>query len=196
MDSYNSNKLVQMDQIVQKTIDTIEKGKREIFEIAEDSRRECKDLESRLAELNDTIGKTIEKVDKLEKLEKASRYKLMLISKDFKNYNEEDIRKAYDVTKDLQVQVILHRKQEEQLRAQRSDVEKQLGRMRQTLERAEYITSHVASAMNYLKIALTNIDDTILEVQKKDELGVRIIMAQEEERQRVAQIYMMGLPNH
>ena len=58
--------------------------------------------------------------------------------------------------------------------------------MRQTLERAEYITSHVASAMNYLKIALTNIDDTILEVQKKDELGVRIIMAQEEERQRVA----------
>ncbi|HHZ12395.1 MAG: sensor histidine kinase [Caldicoprobacterales bacterium] len=186
MDSYNSNKLVQMDQIVQKTIDAIEKGKREIFEIAEDSRRECKDLESRLAELNDTIGKTIEKVDKLEKLEKASRYKLMLISKDFKNYNEEDIRKAYDVTKDLQVQVILHRKQEEQLRAQRSDVEKQLGRMRQTLERAEYITSHVASAMNYLKIALTNIDDTILEVQKKDELGVRIIMAQEEERQRVA----------
>jgi len=186
MDSYNSNKLVQMDQIVQKTIDAIEKGKREIFEIAEDSRRECKDLESRLAELNDTIGKTIEKVDKLEKLEKASRYKLMLISKDFKNYNEEDIRKAYDVTKDLQVQVILHRKQEEQLRAQRSDVEKQLRRMRQTLERAEYITSHVASAMNYLKIALTNIDDTILEVQKKDELGVRIIMAQEEERQRVA----------
>ena len=186
MDSYNSNKLVQMDQIVQKTIDAIEKGKREIFEIAEDSRRECKDLESRLAELNDTIGKTIEKVDKLEKLEKASRYKLMLISKDFKNYNEEDIRKAYDVTKDLQVQVILHRKQEEQLRAQRSDVEKQLGRMRQTLERAEYITSHVASAMNYLKIALTNIDDTILEVQKKDELGVRIIMTQEEERQRVA----------
>ena len=84
MDSYNSNKLVQMDQIVQKTIDAIEKGKREIFEIAEDSRRECKDLESRLAELNDTIGKTIEKVDKLEKLEKASRYKLMLISKDFK----------------------------------------------------------------------------------------------------------------
>ena len=186
MDSYNSNKLVQMDQIVQKTIDAIEKGKREIFEIAEDSRRECKDLESRLAELNDTIGKTIEKVDKLEKLEKASRYKLMLISKDFKNYNEEDIRKAYDVTKDLQVQVILHRKQEEQLRAQRSDVEKQLRRMRQTLERAEYITSHVASAMNYLNIALTNIDDTILEVQKKDELGVRIIMAQEEERQRVA----------
>jgi two-component system sensor histidine kinase DegS len=175
-----------MDQIVQKTIDAIEKGKREIFEIAEDSRRECRDLESRLAELNEIIAKTIEEVDELERLEKASRYKLMLISKDFKNYNEEDIREAYEATKDLQVQVILYRKQEEQLRAQRLDIEKQLRRMYQTLERAEYITSHVASAMNYLKIALTNIDDTILEVQKKDELGVRIIMAQEEERQRVA----------
>ncbi|MGI5851414.1 MAG: sensor histidine kinase [Caldicoprobacterales bacterium] len=186
MDSCNSNRLVQMDQIVQKTIDAIEKGKREIFEIAEDSRRECRDLESRLAELNEIIAKTIEEVDELERLEKASRYKLMLISKDFKNYNEEDIREAYEATKDLQVQVILYRKQEEQLRAQRLDIEKQLRRMYQTLERAEYITSHVASAMNYLKIALTNIDDTILEVQKKDELGVRIIMAQEEERQRVA----------
>lgn len=186
MDSCNSNRLVQMDQIVQKTIDAIEKGKREIFEIAEDSSRECRDLESRLAELNEIIAKTIEEVDELERLEKASRYKLMLISKDFKNYNEEDIREAYEATKDLQVQVILYRKQEEQLRAQRLDIEKQLRRMYQTLERAEYITSHVASAMNYLKIALTNIDDTILEVQKKDELGVRIIMAQEEERQRVA----------
>jgi two-component system sensor histidine kinase DegS len=186
MDSCNSNRLVQMDQIVQKTIDAIEKGKREIFEIAEDSRRECRDLESRLAELNEIIAKTIEEVDELERLEKASRYKLMIISKDFKNYNEEDIREAYEATKDLQVQVILYRKQEEQLRAQRLDIEKQLRRMYQTLERAEYITSHVASAMNYLKIALTNIDDTILEVQKKDELGVRIIMAQEEERQRVA----------
>ena len=161
MDSCNSNRLVQMDQIVQKTIDAIEKGKREIFEIAEDSRRECRDLESRLAELNEIIAKTIEEVDELERLEKASRYKLMLISKDFKNYNEEDIREAYEATKDLQVQVILYRKQEEQLRAQRLDIEKQLRRMYQTLERAEYITSHVASAMNYLKIALTNIDDTI-----------------------------------
>src|SRR5690606_36620375 len=62
----------------------------------------------------------------------------------------------------------------------------QLRRTRSTLERAEYITSHVASAMNYLKIALTNLDDTILEIQKKEEMGIRIIMAQEEERQRVA----------
>lgn len=110
----------------------------------------------------------------------------MIISKEFKKYSEEDIKKAYETTKDLQVQVIHQRKQEEQLRAQRSDIEHQLKRMRSTLERAEYITSHVASAMNYLKLVLTNIDDTILEVQKKEELGIRIIMAQEEERQRVA----------
>lgn len=186
MGSNNSIRLVQMDEIVQKTIDAIDEGKKEIFEIAEDSRRECRNLESKLAELKENIGKIIEEVDNLERMEKTSRYRLMIISKDFKKYDEEDIRKAYEATKDIQVQVILHRKQEEQLRAQRSDIEQQLKRMRLTLERAEFITSHVASAMNYLKIALTNIDDTILEVQKKDELGVRIIMAQEEERQRVA----------
>lgn len=184
--SRDSIRLAQMDEIVQKTIDAIEKGKREIFEIAEESRQECRDLEARLADINSRIAKTIEELECLERLEKNSRYKLMIISKEFKKYSEEDIKKAYETTKDLQVQVILQRKQEEQLRAQRSDIEHQLKRMRSTLERAEYITSHVASAMNYLKLVLTNIDDTILEVQKKEELGIRIIMAQEEERQRVA----------
>lgn len=178
--------LAQMDQIVQKTIAAIEKGKKEIFEIAEECRQECKRLESCLEALQVKIVKTIEEVERLEKLERKSRYKLMVISKNLKKYDEEDIRKAYDETKDLQIQVLIYRKQEEQLIAQRTDLEHQLRRMRSTLERAEYITSHVASAMNYLKIALTNLDDTILEIQKKEEMGIRIIMAQEEERQRVA----------
>ena len=178
--------LTQMDQIVQKTIAAIEKGKKEIFEIAEECRQECKRLEICLDELKIKIVETIEEVDRLEKLEKKSRYRLMIISKNLKKYNEEDIRRAYDETKNYQLQVLIYRKQEEQLIAQRSDLEHQLKRMRSTLERAEYITSHVASAMNYLKIALTNLDDTILEIQKKEELGIRIIMAQEEERQRIA----------
>ena len=178
--------LTQMDQIVQKAIAAIEKGKKEIFEIAEECRQECKRLEICLDELKIKIVETIEEVDRLEKLEKKSRYRLMIISKNLKKYNEEDIRRACDKTKNYQLQVLIYRKQEEQLIAQRSDLEHQLKRMRSTLERAEYITSHVASAMNYLKIALTNLDDTILEIQKKEELGIRIIMAQEEERQRIA----------
>lgn len=186
MEYKSGMRLAQMDEIVQKTIDSIEEGKREIFEIAEESRHECKSLESRLDELREKIGAAIKEVDRLEKLEKDSRYRLMVISKDFKKYGDEDIRQAYETTKDLQVQLILQRKLEEQLIAQRSDLEYQLKRSRLTLERAEYITSHVSSAMNYLKLALTNIDDTILEVQKKEEIGIRIIVAQEEERQRVA----------
>lgn len=186
MGSKNIIRLSQMDAIVQKTIEAIDKGKREIFEIAEDSRQECKNLESRISVLKEKIATVIDEVDRLERLEKKSRFRLMTISKDFKKYSEEDIHEAYESTKDLQVQVILKKKQEEQLITQRSEIEHQLKRSRLTLERAEYITSHVASAMNYLKIALTNIDDTIIEVQKKEELGVRVIMAQEEERQRVA----------
>ena len=195
MVSKDSGRLVQIDQIVEKTIDTIEDGKKQIFEIAEESRQECKELESRLAELGEEIVKIIEQVDHLEKMEKSKRYRLMMISKNFNDFGEEDIRKAYEETKDIQVQLLLQRKQEEQLIALRSELEHQLKRARSILERAEYITSHVASAMNYLKIALTNIDDTILEVKKKEELGIRIIMAQEEERQRVARIFMMVLLN-
>lgn len=184
--SKDSVRLVQMDEVVQKTIDAIEQGKVEIFEIAEEARQDCRELESRLVDLNIKIGKTIDDIERLEKLEKNSRYELMTASKSFGTYKEVDIREAYEMTKDLQVQIILQKKQEEQLILQRSYIEHQIKRLRSTLKKAEFIASHVASAMHYLEIALTNIDSTIIEVKKKEEMGIRIIMAQEEERQRVA----------
>lgn len=175
-----------MTDIVQKTIDSIEKGKKQIFEIAEETRQECKELDDRLGELKEKVKTIISDVECLEIQEKENRRKLMKVSKNFNNYSEEDIRKAYESTKNLQIQLILKREQEQQLIAQRTDMEKQLKRVRSTLERAEYLIGHVASAMNYLTIALMNMSGAIEEVNKKEEMGVRIIMAQEEERQRVA----------
>ena len=99
MVSKDSGRLVQIDQIVEKTINTIEDGKKQIFEIAEESRQECKELESRLAELGEEIVKIIEQVDHLEKMEKSKRYRLMMISKNFNDFGEEDIRKAYEETR-------------------------------------------------------------------------------------------------
>ena len=175
-----------LDEIVRKTITSLESGKKQIFEIADEARNEWQELEYKCASLKNKVKETIEEVEKLYSLEKESRQRLMIVSKNFKIYTEEDIKKAYDATRDFQIKLALSKDREQNLKAQRNELETRIRKMRNTLERADYLVSHVAVAMNYLINSLMNISNTLEEMQKKELLGIQVIMAQEEERQRLA----------
>jgi two-component system sensor histidine kinase DegS len=176
----------QLDEIVKKAIEALENGKKQIFEIAESARQEWNDLEAKFAELQSKVKEAVEEVERLSLLEKESRYRLMVVSKNFKLYGEDDIKKAYDTARELQIKLALKRENEQHLIAQRTELEMRIRRAREIVERAEYLVTHVAVAMNYLVDALTNISSTIHELQKKEMMGIRIITAQEQERQRLA----------
>src|SRR5690606_22428678 len=100
--------------------------------------------------------------------------------------SEEDIKGAYETTKDFQIKLALKREQERQLILQRTDLEHQIIKMKEIVKRSEYLASHVAVAMSYLTGALFDIGETLEELQKKEILGVKVITAQEEERQRIS----------
>lgn len=185
MDTRNT-KLSEMDEIISKTIESIANGRKQIFEIAEESRNEYEYLKQKLIELKQKVKETIEEVEYLELMERRSRYNLMKVSKNFKRYSEHEIQKAYETTKNLQIRLILKREQEKLLLDQRSEIERQIKKVKSTIERAEQLISHISSAINYLNVALINIDGAREEFLQKEELGIRIIMAQEEERYRVA----------
>jgi len=176
----------QLNEIVKKAIDALEDGKKQIFEIAESARQEWKDLEIKLAELQDKVREVIEEVEKLSQLEKESRYRLMILSKNFKIYNEDEIKRAYDIAREMQIKLALKKENEQYLIAQRTELEMRIRRAREIVERAEYLITHVATAMSYLADALNNISRTIDELQQKEMMGIRIISAQEQERQRLA----------
>ncbi len=184
--SVDSFSIEQLDEIVKKTINSLEEGKNQIYMISESARQEWNELEEKFEEIHKEVKQVIEDVEKLERLEKDSRYKLMIVSKNFRKYSEEDIRQAYDTTRDLQIKLALMREKEQQLVAQRTEIEMRMRRIKDTLERAEYLATHVAVAMSYLSSSLSNVSDTLEELQKKELLGMRIITAQEEERQRLA----------
>jgi len=175
-----------LDEIVRKTVTSLESGKKQIFEIADEARAEWQELEDKLLSLKSTVKQSIEEAERLYALEKESRQRLMIVSKNFKIYTEEDIKKAYDAARDLQVKLALAKDREKNLRAQRNELELRIRKMRNTLERADYLVSHVAVAMNYLVNSMMNISNTLEEMQKKELLGIQVIMAQEEERQRLA----------
>ncbi|MDF2533369.1 MAG: sensor histidine kinase, partial [Clostridia bacterium] len=81
-------KIDRLNEIIKNTVDVIEKSKKEIFDIAENARIECRHIED---ELHLVRGKTLEiirQVDELKLQEIEGRHRLMLVSKNIKDYNE------------------------------------------------------------------------------------------------------------
>jgi two-component system sensor histidine kinase DegS len=175
--------LNQLNEVLTKTISAIEDGKKEIFEISEKARSDSKSLEDKLKEIQGRIAKLISDVDVFEIKEKISRQRLLEVSKNFKEFDERDIKKAYETAKDLQVELTLKRQEEKDLIKLRTEVEIRIKDSREVARRADVLTSKVGLALEYLSEAAT---EKLEDIRQKSEMGIRIIKAQEEERHRVS----------
>jgi two-component system sensor histidine kinase DegS len=179
-------KIDRLNEIIKNTVEVIEKSKSEIFDIAEGARNECRLVEE---ELNLVRGQTLEIIrmaDELKEQEQKSRHHLMIVSKNIKEFNEEDIRKAYDRAKDLQIQCIMKQTEEQQLIQRRNELERRHKLAKETAIKAESLVSKVGVAMGYLSGGLKDLTEELEDIREKQTLGIKIIRAQEEERKRVA----------
>lgn len=174
-----------LGEIIRKTLLAIETGKEEIFHIAETSRTETQRLTQELVRLRMDISETIKKVDQLQKEDRKMRQHLMEVSRDYKKYSEKEMMETYENAKETQVQLQLLEAKELQLRERRDDIERALRQMMTTIERAENLMSQVSLAISLLQ---SGIDEMTQDqnLEKRQEVALRIIMAQEEERRRVA----------
>lgn len=171
--------------IMHNTLKAIESGKEEIFYIAEITRTETQRLTQELAQLRVEIIDTIENVEKQQKLERRLRQHLMEVSRDYKTYSEKEMMETYSQTKDVQVQLQLLQAKELQLRSRRNEIEHSLRQMETTIERAENLLSQVTLAVNLLHGGINELSQT-QNLEQRQEIGLRVIRAQEEERRRVA----------
>jgi len=179
-------KIDRLNDIIKNTVDVIEKSKKEIFDIAEGARRECRLLEDEMNAVRNQTLEIIRQVDELKLQEIESRHRLMIVSKNIKDFSEEDIRKAYERARDLQVQFVLKQTEEQQLIQRRNELERRLKLSKETTSKAESLVSKVGVAMGYLSGGLMEISEQLDDIREKQTLGIKIIKAQEEERKRVA----------
>lgn len=175
-----------LNEIIKNTVEIIEKSRSEIFSIAESSRNECQIVEEELEKIRILTSDLIKQVDSLEKLDKECRYQLMIVSKNIKEYNEDDVKRAYDKAKDLQVELITKKAEEQLLIQRRNELERRLRVARDTANKAESLVSKVGVAMGYLSGGLQDLSIQLEDIKQKQYLGIKIIEAQEEERKRVA----------
>lgn len=185
MRSYKHNS-VQMNDIITKTIKSIESGKNEIIEIAEYSRKECKRLEDELVTLKQQVFEIVSVIENLEHDLKLSKKKLYDVNKEFNRHSQNELAKAYQTADNIRVELAVRREQETFLIRRRNDLEIRIKDCIKTLERADNLIGHVGIALEYLSGDLQNAGEQLDNLQQRQFLGIKIIEAQEEERKRVA----------
>jgi two-component system, NarL family, sensor histidine kinase DegS len=176
----------QLDKIVEKMIDTVQHSKDEIFRIGEQSRQEHDQLLQELIELKRMIKQTIEEADKLEIKARLSRRHLSEVSQNFSSHSEEEIREAYEKAHALHMELAMVREREKQLRLRRDELERRLAGLKEIIERAEHLVGQITVVLHYLDSDFRQVGEFIEGAKQKQEFGLKIIEAQEEERKRLS----------
>lgn len=175
-----------LDKIIKKTIEAINNSKAEIFDISESARRECKNLEKELAELKIQVKEHIELVEVMEAELKDSKRKLLLANKNYEKYSQEELKAVYEKADNLRIELAVKREQEQFFIKRRNELEVRIKEAYKTVKKADNLISNVGVALGYLTGDLQEVSMQIEDMQQRQMMGLRIIKAQEEERQRVA----------
>lgn len=175
-----------LDVIFNRMLETITNSKDDIFIISEQSRRSFEDMQNELEMVRQEISIIIDESDNLEKMTQLAKQRLVTVSKAFNNYTEEQVRLAYENANDLQLKLSMAREREKQLRDKRDDLELRMRKLFDTIERADHIVNQVNVVINYLTSDLKNVSLALEQAKIKQDFGIRIIAAQEEERKRLS----------
>ena len=175
-----------IDVIFNRMLETIMNSKDDIFVISEQSRRSFEDMQKELQTIRGQIKIVIREGDCLDLKVKQAKKKLVIVSKDFNRYSEQQVKEAYETANQLQIEQSLNRAEEKRLRDKRDDLERRLKILYDTIERADQIVNQVNVVISYFSTDLKSITIALEEAKMKQDLGIKIITAQEEERKRLS----------
>ncbi|MBW4081679.1 histidine kinase [Paenibacillus sp. S150] len=175
-----------IDRVIKNTIDVMESSKYQIFEILQVARDELVALTKELQRVMEETDETLQKVDKLELQYHRSRIRLTEVSRDFVRYSEKDIRIAYEKATELQLELMMTREREAYLRSRRDELQLRVRGVENSVERAESIGSQMSVVLEYLSGELGQVTRIVESAKNRQMIGLKIILAQEEERKRIA----------
>jgi len=176
----------EIDQVIQNAIGVMENSKVQVFEICESARKELQNLGLELESVLAETTVTIDKVDQLERDYRLARIRLTEVSRDFVRFSEVDIKSAYEKATQLQLDLMVFREKENYLRARRDELQKRVKNTAMSIERAEMIGSQMNVVLEYLSGDLNQVTRILESAKNRQLIGLKIILAQEDERKRIA----------
>ncbi len=177
--------LKNVSSIFDNVIESIDESRNQILDLVSEARASYEKLLSRLENIRAEIDQAIKVVDSLEMKDRLARNNLAVVSKNFRNNSEENIKQAYEKASEIRIDLKIAQNNEKALRDKRSQIELDIKSALNNIRNAEQVVHQVSIASSYLK-------GEILEALEEANfgsdmmLGVRILEAQENERQRVS----------
>jgi two-component system sensor histidine kinase DegS len=175
-----------LDEIIDEMIKVVQNSKDEIFQLTEESRAEYERLKQELKEIREKVALHIKEGDQLERELNRAKKQLVIVSQDFSKHSEEAIQLVYNEASELQTNLILRRQEEKMLRERRDELERRLQGLDEMIERAEVLVSKIAIVLNYLMKDFQQVNELVADAKEKQEFGLKIIEAQEEERRKIS----------
>ena len=174
------------DQVLSQTLKTMEKGREQMFTVAENARAECARLRRAMEEIDNQLVDIEQELLGLAKEDKVSRLHVAEIMNNFERYGEYEIKSAFELARELQVKMTVLQERRNQLQNKGKDLESSYLSLWETAERAEEMISQVGVASDILGGNLHNINIKMESLNQRQQMGLQVIRAQEEERRRVA----------
>lgn len=175
-----------LDNIIKKMTEVVEKSQEEILLISEQTEKEYATLEEELVQTKLLVRQYIAKSDELEKKVQASRRRLSEVSKRFDIHDEATIRRVYEETHRLQTEYLIVQREEQSLRQKRDDLERRLAQLSKTIEHANNLGRKVSIISSFLQDDFHEVNEMLKSAHEKQQIGLKIIEAQENERKRIS----------
>lgn len=172
-----------LDQIIQKTAFALEEGKKEIFDISEQSRHDFTSYEQELLSIKTKLTIMINDVDRLEIRSKMARNMIKTINDHFDEFSETDIKEAYALSQKVLLSLSSKRQEEMALNERRNELERLMRNSVDVLKKSEILETKVSVALEYLT---SGIFEQIEDIKQKKDLSIKIIEAQENEKKRIS----------
>ncbi|QMV41691.1 sensor histidine kinase [Cohnella cholangitidis] len=176
----------QIDRVIQNAISVMEDSKVQVFEICEVARRELLSLTQELDKVIRETTETIDRVDGLERDYRLARIRLTEVSRDFVRFSERDIKSAYEKATQLQLDLMVYREKENYLKTRRDELQQRVKNVEVSIERADTINLQMSVVLDYLSGDLNQVTRILESAKNRQMIGLKIILAQEDERKRVA----------
>lgn len=185
-DEEQPEQLTRLDQVLNQVLETLEHGRDDIFDIAQDCHEIEVTLQTELEEVNLQARQVILEVDHFEKLERYARLRLMDVSRDFRSYSQEHIQEAYEQAREMQLKLIDLRQQEVYLRRRRDELTRQIKKFKNIGQKADNFLQSTGIALKILRGNVERINDTIGETHRQQQMVTWVIESQEAERRKIA----------
>lgn len=175
-----------LDVIFDRMVEVMDHSKKDIFIISEQSRQSFEEMKVELEIIRGDIETVIIEGDLLDSKSRHSRNRLAEVTKNFDSYDEPQVRQAYETANEIQINLLIKRSEERQLRIRRDDLERRLQGLLEMIERADHLVNQVNIVMNYLTSDLKDVGEALENAKIKQDFTLKIIEAQEEERKRLS----------